>query len=96
MACPDQPSLDGLVRKLGISEKEVQAELGVFLEAHPKGSMSKAQFVSSCLAKEGGSEEQAIALFKVFDGDESGTMDFIEFMMASNATALRCSNTSLV
>ena len=89
MAAPEQHSLDGLVRKLGMSEKEVQVELGVFLEAHPEGSMTKAQFVSSCLGKDGGSEDQAAALFQVFDGDESGTMDFTEFMMASNATTLR-------
>ena len=35
------------------------------------------------------SEEQADNLFNVFDGDNSETIDFAEFIMASHATTLR-------
>jgi Ca2+-binding EF-hand superfamily protein len=81
--------VDRLSRKLGIMEEEVLDQHKIFIKTHPKGTMTKADFISSCLEKDGISEDKAEALFNVFDGDESGTMDFVEFLMASNATTLR-------
>ena len=60
------------------------------------------EFVSHC-EEEGSDEDKATALFNgltffeiklnvlstVFDDDNSGTMDFSEFLMASNALKLR-------
>ena len=78
-----------LVRKLGMGEEEVQEEHATFLEAHPEGSITKEQWIASCLERGGSTEEQARALFKVFHSDESGTMDFEKFLMAINASTLR-------
>ena len=46
------------------------------------------EFLSHC-EDEGSDEDKGIALFNVFDEDASGTMDFPEFLMASNALKLR-------
>ena len=46
------------------------------------------EFLSHCEC-EGSDEDKGSALFKVFDDDDSGTMDFPEFLMASNALKLR-------
>ena len=37
------------------------------------------------MEKDQDSEDNATALFKVFDADDNGTMDFVEFLMATNA-----------
>ena len=67
-----------------------------------KTNQPRDEFISHC-EKEGSDEDKATALFKgltffeiklivlstVFDDDNSGTMDFSEFLMASNALKLR-------
>ena len=47
------------------------------------------EFLSHCQEEAGSDEDKGSALFSVFDDDESGTMDFPEFLMASNALKLR-------
>ena len=81
--------LEHLVRKLGILDEKVVAEHQEFITSYPEGKMTLDKFVMKCLEKEDSTEQQAAALFNVFDKDENGTMDFIEYMMAANATTLR-------
>ena len=88
-----QEDLDNLVRKLGILDEEVVAEHQQFISCHPDGKMTQDKFIMKCLEKEDSTEEKAVALFNVFDKDENGTMDFIEYMLAANATTLRCCQT---
>ena len=47
------------------------------------------EFLSHCQDEAGTDEDKGSALFSVFDDDASGTMDFPEFLMASNALKLR-------
>lgn len=84
--------VDCLVRKLGILDEEVLEQHKEFLEKYPAGFMTKSEFLAFCMEKDGDTEdvkEKAEQLFNVFDGDENGTMDFMEYAMASNATTLR-------
>ena len=60
-----------------------------FMENYPNGEMTKSQFIKRCISQYNSSEEQADNLFNVFDGDNSETIDFAEFIMASHATTLR-------
>ena len=59
-----------------------------FMEQNSTGKMTKANFVKSL--KLPGDEKgfMAESLFRVFDDDVSGTMDFKEYMIASNCTNL--------
>ena len=61
-----------------------------FMKDYPNGEMTKPQFIKRCISQYNSSEEQAENLFNVFDGDNSETIDFAEFIMASHATTLRC------
>ena len=81
-------NLELLVKKLGLMEEEVQEESDVFYEKYPNGEMTKIQFIDHCLA-DGESKDHAESMFNVFDVDGSGTMDFVEFMMANNASTLK-------
>ena len=60
------------------------------MKKFPNGEMTKPQFIKRCITEYKSSEEQADNLFNVFDGDNSETIDFAEFIMASHATTLRC------
>ena len=60
-----------------------------FMKNYPNGEMTKPQFIKRCISQYSSSEEQADNLFNVFDGDNSETIDFSEFIMASHATTLR-------
>ena len=56
-----------------------------FKNEYPKGEMTKEEFIETC---DDDTKDIAESLFKVFDKDGSGTMDFWEYMLASNATCL--------
>ena len=68
--------------KLSLPKEEISQNYDQFMKTCPNGEMTKAQF----LAAQGGS--LAESLFRVFDEDGSGSMDFTEYMLASNCTSL--------
>ena len=75
--------------KVGLSNMEISESYEKFMKTCPRGEMTKEQFLESSkssLGNEGGL--MADSLFRVFDEDGSGTMDFSEYMMASNCTNL--------
>ena len=78
-----------LSQKISVSEEDIIKEHEAFIEKYPSGEMSKEEFIAACMEKDEDSEDSAESLFGIFDEDGSGTMDFIEFMMASNATTLK-------
>ena len=71
-----------LVGKLSLSKEEISQNYDQFMKTCPDGEMTKTQF----LADQGGS--LAESLFRVFDEDGSGSMDFTEYMLANNCTSL--------
>ena len=75
-----------LETKLGLSNKEILENYEDFMRTCPNGEMTKDIFVNSY--KSDGEGLLADSLFRVFDEDGSGTMDFPEYMMASNCTNL--------
>ena len=78
-----------LERKLGLTNEEIEEEFDMFTEFYTFGEMTRKEFVAYCNKTDGLTYEEAESLFNVFDADGSGTMDFMEFMMAKNATDLR-------
>jgi len=73
--------------KIGIEKEEFDASYDDFMKTCPKGKMTKEQFLEK--SKEILGEQAGMmgeALFRVFDEDESGTMDFEEYIMAINCT----------
>ena len=74
-------------QKVGLDEDGVWRQLEAFTEKYPAGVMTKREFVEYCLEKDDTAEESlSEALFKIFDKDSSGSMDFSEYIMASRAS----------
>lgn len=75
--------------KIGIEREEFDSCYEEFMKICPKGKMTKDQFHDK--SKEILGEKAGMmgdALFRVFDEDGSGTMDFEEYIMAINCTNL--------
>ena len=75
--------------KTGLSEKQVKDQFEQFLNICPDGAMTKMKFIE--LSREALGDQADFlsdSLFRVFDEDNSGTMDFAEYMLAINATSL--------
>ena len=73
--------------KIGLSQKDIVEKYKKFTKKHPSGEMSKKEYIEA--SKHFGMKGyMAESLFRVFDEDGSGTMDFGEFMMASNCTSM--------
>ena len=82
--------------KTGMSAEKVKEQHSQFLTICPDGPMTKEIFVD--LSKESlGNEADDLAdsMFKVFDIDHSGTMDFTEYMLAINSTDLNSTEDKL-
>ena len=75
--------------KTGLSEKEVKTQFEEFMKICPNGAMTKKKFIELSRATLGDQADfLSDSLFRVFDEDNSGTMDFTEYMLAINATSL--------
>ena len=85
----DQQQIRIVQKKTGLGEEEVKHQYEVFMKTCPSGVMTKKKFTE--LSREAlGADAEFLAdsLFRVFDEDKSGTMEFIEYMLAINATNL--------
>ena len=73
-----------LVRKLDITNIQVLLAYDKFFKKHPQGTICKEEFLNE-------SKGNLIAetLFNVFDEDNSGSLDFYEFMMVKNTSNLQ-------
>ena len=85
MAEIDMKELESLMSKTSLEEQEIMDMFRWFINEYSGGEMTKEQFMETC---EDDTKDIAESLFKVFDKDGSGTMDFWEYMLASNATCL--------
>ena len=77
--------ISSLVIKVNLTEEDLIQQYDDFTNSYPEGKISKEEF------KEVFGEKGAFpndSLFRVFDEDNSGTIDFAEFMLASNCTNL--------
>ena len=76
-----------ITQKVGLEEDVVVKQYEAFLEKYPAGEMTKEEFVAYCLEKDDTAEESmSEALFRIFDKDSSGSIDFFEYVMASRAS----------
>ena len=80
--CNNEEMISMLEAKLSLSKEELSDNYDQFMKTCPNGEMTKAQFLKD---EEG---LMAESLFRVFDEDGSGSMDFTEYMLASNCTSL--------
>ena len=71
-----------LEKKVSLSKEEIIRNYDDFMALCPSGEMTKTQFMED----QGG--VMAESLFRVFDEDNSGKLDFTEYMLASNCTSL--------
>ena len=82
-----------ITQKVGLEEDVVVKQYEAFLEKYPAGEMTKEEFVAYCLEKDDTAEESmSEALFRIFDKDSSGSIDFFEYVMASRASKVTIGN----
>merc|ERR1711936_458721 len=72
-----------LSEKCGLSEEEVRERYEEFLVQHPEGEISKEEYIGSMK-----NSLMAESLFRVFDEDNSGNLNFFEYLQANSVTDL--------
>ena len=79
--------IERLVKKSEFSEDSIRSQYKSFMSVCPEGQMTKEKFLSLSQQVLGDEAEFLVeALFRVFDDDKSGSIDFEEFILALNAT----------
>lgn len=78
-----------LIVKIKLSDTEINEKHEEFMKKYPNGKITREDFL---LESKNGLEETrcfpAQSLFRVFDTDGNGSMDFSEYMMATNCCNL--------
>ena len=74
--------------KICLSQTEISKEYEQFIKQNITGEMTKENFIKSSKLPGDDQGFMASSLFRVFDEDNSGTMNFSEYMMASNCSNL--------
>merc|ERR1712062_626778 len=72
-----------LSEKCGLEEDEVRKRYEEFLIQHPEGEISKEEYIGSMK-----NSLMAESLFRVFDEDNSGNLNFFEYLQANSVTNL--------
>jgi len=78
-----EANVKSLCQTSGLSEEEVKAAFEQFKEAHPSGQMTKKDFglmMQKALPKKAASKMDD-HVFRIYDKDNSGKIDFVEFMV---------------
>jgi len=78
-----EANLKSLVQTSGLTEEEVKFAFDEYVAAHPNGEMSKKDFglmMQKALPKKAAAKMDD-HVFRVYDKDNSGTIDFVEFMV---------------
>jgi Ca2+-binding EF-hand superfamily protein len=81
--------ITALIVKVKLSDLEINEKYEEFMETYPKGKISKEEFI--CKANKIVGEKGCFppeSLFRVFDEDHNGSMDFSEYMLATNCANL--------
>lgn len=81
--------LDTLKRKSVMPETEIRERYVQFLSDCPDGLLSKAKFIELSGDSLGEQvDDVADAIFKVFDEDRNGKLDFVEYILAVSSTQM--------
>ena len=76
-----------LMKKTEFEEVSIRSQYKSFMSVCPSGQMSKEKFLSLYQQVLGDEASFLVeALFRIFDDDQSGSIDFQEFILALNAT----------
>ena len=69
---------------LGYREKEISEQFSSFMKMCPEGSLSRKMFVEVSKDLYGNQAKNlSESIFNIFDEDQSGHIDFVEYMMVS-------------
>ena len=88
----EEEMINSVSAKIGISSDEVKIKHANFMSKYPSGKMTRNDLIAE--SKEFLDDDNrflAGSLFRVFDEDRSGSLEFPEFMIASHCTSLNSS-----
>ena len=77
-----------LSHKTNLTTEEIQQRHKEFLSKHPSGFLTKQQFLDTFQKASWKTKDIAGDIFTMFDADSSNTMDFKEYVLASDAVGL--------
>ena len=77
-----------LSNKTNLTQEEINQKHKKFLSKNPSGFLTKQEFLDTFKQASWKTMEIAGDIFGMFDEDGSNTMDFMEYMMASDAVGL--------
>ena len=85
-----------LMVKTGHTAKEIQVQYDSFQEMCPEGVLTKRKFITLSREMYGyQAKHLSEAIFNIFDEDKSGHIDFVEYMMAINASKMNSPESKL-
>ena len=77
-----------LSHKTNLSKEEINQKHKIFLSKYPSGFLTKQEFLDTFEQASWKTKEIASDIFSMFDEDGSKTMDFMEYILASDAVGL--------
>ena len=73
-----------ILKLLGYCEKEISEQFSSFMKMCPDGSLSQKKFIEVSRELYGNQAKNlSESIFNIFDEDQSGHIDFVEYMMVS-------------
>jgi len=73
-----------LCESSGLSEEDVREQFNAFITEHPNGKMKKKDFgemMKKALPQRDDADKMEKHMFRVYDANDDGYVDFVEFMM---------------
>merc|ERR1711910_121780 len=73
-----------LCQSSGLSEEDVREQFNAFITEHPNGKMKKKDFgemMKKALPQRDDADKMEKHMFRVYDANDDGYVDFVEFMM---------------
>ena len=85
-----------LAKKTKLSKKEIISQYKDFIARYPSGEMDRKQFVKHLQPIHENLVIGENSIFSVLDKDSSGTIKFLDFMLAENSVFIECAEDKLI
>ena len=84
-----------LAHKTKLTKKEIISQYKDFIAKYPAGAINRKQFIKHFKQRDEESDIHADAMFNVFDKENTGTINFLYFMLAGNSKVIKSAEDKL-